>query len=251
MSETILVTGGTGVLGREVARCLRAPGREVRILSRRAAPAGTPYSWYTGDLRTADSLDAAVAGAGAIVHCATTLGTKDATTTRTLVEAARRAGVPHVVYISIVGVDRIPLPYYRAKLAAEEAVIASGLPWTVLRATQFHDLLFRGLEVQRRLPVVLHPAGFRFQPVDSREVAQRLAGLALGDPAGRAPDMGGSEVRDATDLARIYLRARNRRRPLVPVPIPGAIGRGYRAGHHLTSNATGRTTFEQFLADRT
>ncbi|NIH79411.1 SDR family oxidoreductase [Amycolatopsis viridis] len=251
MSEPILVTGGTGVLGREVARCLLAPGREVRILSRRAKPVGTPYAWHTGDLRTADGLDAAVAGAGVIVHCATTLGAKDAATTRTLVEAARRAGAPHLVYISIVGVDRIPLPYYRAKLAAEEAVIASGLPWTVLRATQFHDLLFRGLEVQRRLPVVFHPAGFRFQPVDSREVAQRLAGLALGDPAGRAPDLGGPEVRDVTDLARLYLRARNRRRPLVPVPIPGAVGRGYRAGHHLTSNATGHRTFEQFLADRT
>jgi uncharacterized protein YbjT (DUF2867 family) len=250
MSETILVTGGTGVLGREVARRLLAPGREVRVLSRRGAPPDTPYAWRTGDLRTGDGIDTAVAGADVIVHCATTLGSKDVAATNTLIEAARRAGTPHLVYISIVGVDRIPFPYYRAKRAAEEAVVASGLPWTILRATQFHDLLRLIVDVQRRLPVVFRPAGFRFQPVDAGEVAQRLADLALAGPAGRAPDMGGPEVRDFTDLARTRLHAANRRRPLVPVPIPGATGRGYRAGHHLTPDTSGRVTFEQYLAAR-
>ncbi|WP_179775995.1 SDR family oxidoreductase [Amycolatopsis endophytica] len=250
MTETILVTGGTGVLGREAARRLLGPDREIRVLSRRDAPAGTPYAWRTGDLRTGEGIDAAVAGADVIVHCATTLGSKDVTATNTLIEAARRAGTPHLVYISIVGVDRIPFPYYRAKLAAEEAVIASGLPWTILRATQFHDLLRLLVDVQRRLPVLFRPAGFRFQPVDAGEVAQRLADLSLGEPAGRAPDFGGPEVRDFTDLARTRLRAANRRRPMIPVPVPGASGRGYRAGHHLTPNATGTITFEQYLAAR-
>ncbi|MGI6869439.1 SDR family oxidoreductase [Amycolatopsis sp. 3B14] len=248
MSETILVTGGTGVLGRAVARRLLAPEREVRVLSRRPAPDGTAYAWRTGDLRTRQGIDAAVAGADVIVHCATTLGGKDVATTRTLLDIARRHGDPHVVYISIVGVDRVPLPYYRAKLAAEEAVVASGLPWTILRATQFHDLMCRVVEIQRRLPAVLYPAGFRFQPVDAGEVAARLADLALHDPAGRAPDMGGPEVRDFADLARSYLRHRGRRRVLVPVPLPGATARAYRAGHHLTPNTSGRTTFEEFLA---
>ncbi|WP_116111390.1 SDR family oxidoreductase [Amycolatopsis ruanii] len=248
MSETILVTGGTGVLGRQVARRLLAPGREVRVLSRRAAPAATPYAWRTGDLRSHDGIDAAVRGADVIVHCATTLGGKDVATTKALLDTARRHDTPHLVFISIVGVDRIPLPYYRAKLAAEEAVVASGLPWTILRATQFHDLVCRLVEVQRFLPVVLYPAGFRAQPVDAGEVAARLADLALGEPAGRAPDLGGPEVRDFADLARASLRGKGRRRALVPVPFPGATGRAYRAGHHLTPNATGRVTFEEFLA---
>ena len=248
MSETILVTGGTGVLGREVARRLLAPGREVRVLSRRAAPAGTPYAWRAGDLRTNRGIDAAVAGADVIVHCATTLGRKDVAATRTLLDAAKRAGSPHLVYISIVGVEEIPLPYYRAKLAAEEALVASGLPWTILRATQFHELLCRIVDVQRFLPVLLGPSGFRFQPVAAGEVADRLSELAVGEPAGRAPDFGGPEVRDFPGLARAVLHAKSRRRPLVPVPIPGAIGRGYRYGHHLTPNACGKITFEQFVA---
>ncbi|MDQ0380022.1 SDR family oxidoreductase [Amycolatopsis thermophila] len=246
MPGTNLVTGGTGVLGREVARRLLAPGREVRVLSRRPAPDGSPYAWRTGDLRTGTGIGAAVEGAEVIVHCATTLGGKDVAATRTLIDAAR-SGMPHLVYVSIVGVDRIPLPYYRAKLAAEEAVVSSGLPWTILRATQFHTLIRLVVDLQRRLPVVFRPAGFRFQPVDPGEVAARLAELALEGAAGRVPDMGGPEVRDFRDLARATLRAANRRRPMIPVPIPGAIGRGYRDGHHLTPNAAGRVTFEQFL----
>ncbi|GHF05974.1 nucleotide-diphosphate-sugar epimerase [Amycolatopsis deserti] len=248
MSETILVTGGTGVLGRQVARRLLAPGREVRVLSRRTAPPGTPYAWRTGDLRTHQGIDSAVRGADVIVHCATTLGGRDVATTKALVDTARRHGMPHVVFISIVGIDRIPLPYYRAKLAAEEAVVASGLPSTILRATQFHDLVCRIVDIQRFLPAVLYPAGFRVQPVDAGEVAARLVELALGEPAGRGPDMGGPEVRDFADLARITLRARGRRRVVIPVPFPGATARAYRAGHHLTPNATGRVTFEEYLA---
>jgi len=248
MSQRILVTGGTGVLGREVARRLLEQGREVRVLSRGPAPEGTPYAWRTGDLKTGDGIDVAVEGVDVIVHCATTLGSKDVAATRTLVDVARRAGTPHLVYVSIVGCDRIPFPYYKAKLATEEVVTASGLPWTILRATQFHDLIRMIVDVQRRLPVVFAPSRFRFQPVDAGEVAQRLVELALGEPAGRAPDMGGPEVREFADLARTRLRAAGRRRPLVPLPIPGGVGRGYRAGHHLTPNATGTRTFEQYLS---
>ena len=186
-----------------------------------------------------------MAGADTIVHCATTNGAADVAVTRTLVDAARRAGTPHLVFISIVGVDRIPLGYYGAKLAAERVVEDAGRGWTILRATQFHDLVARLWRVQRRSPVTVSPAGTSIQPIDVRDVAARLVELATGPPAGRVPDLGGPEVRDARDLARAYLRATGRRRAVVPVRFPGAVAAAYRRGHHLTVPRPG-TTFEEF-----
>ncbi|MFP8884339.1 SDR family oxidoreductase [Streptomyces mangrovi] len=244
------VTGGTGTLGRAVVRGLLARGRAVRVLSRRPRPVGgrEPYQWATGDLATGEGADAAVTGAGVIVHCATTLGRGDVTATRNPAEAAHRGGSrPHLVYISIVGVDRVPLPYYRAKLAAERVVVESGLPWSILRATRFHDLIARITDAQRLSPVALALAGVCFQPVAAQEVAERPAALATGEPAGRVPDMGGPRVRDHAELTRATLGARGRRRPVLR--LPGAAFRSYRAGGHLAPDrAVGRITYEEYLA---
>jgi uncharacterized protein YbjT (DUF2867 family) len=247
----ILVTGGTGTLGQLVVRRL-TPGAQVRVLSRRPAPAEhDPAGWATGDLRAGRGIDAAVSGADVIVHCATTLGKGDIQAARHLIDAARQAGRPHLVYISIVGVDRVPVGYYKSKLEAERLVEDSGLPWTVLRATQFHQLILRGCDLLARLPVLLVPAATSFQPVDAGEVAAQLAELATGPPAGRVPDMGGPEIRGAGDLAHSYLEARGRRRLVLPVRLPGAAFAGYRSGYQLApENAVGRVTFAQFLAER-
>jgi uncharacterized protein YbjT (DUF2867 family) len=249
VATTILVTGGTGALGRHVVRRALEAGHEVRVVSRRPRPDRDPgYRWATVDWATGDGLDAALRGADAVVHCA---GEPRSTAVdEALVAAARRAGgSPHLVYISIVGVDRIPYFYYRTKLAAEGIVAGSGLPWTVLRATQFHDLIGRTYDVLSRSPVVPVPAGVRVQPVETREVADRLLELAGGEPAGRADDMGGPAVRDAGELVRLYLRARGRRRAVLPVWLPGTAFQGFRRGYHLApAHPVGRGTFEEYLA---
>jgi uncharacterized protein YbjT (DUF2867 family) len=247
----ILVTGGTGTLGRLVVQRL-TPGAQVRVLSRGPAPPGHDQAgWATGDLRAGRGVDAAVSGAAVIVHCATTLGKGDVQVARHLIGAARRAGSPHLVYISIVGVDRVPVGYYKSKLEAERLVEDSGLPWTMLRATQFHQLILRGCGLLARLPVLLVPAATSFQPIDADEVAARLAELATGPPAGRVPDMGGPEIRGAGDLARSYLEARGRHRLVLPVRLPGAAFAGYRSGYHLAPDqAVGRVTFAEFLTAR-
>jgi uncharacterized protein YbjT (DUF2867 family) len=231
-----------------VRRLLEA-GAEVRVLSRhpRDLPAGATA--LTADLRDPHSLEAGLAGAATIVHCATDLRHDVAAGLR-LLAAAVRAEVSHVVYISIVGVDRVPFAYYRAKLAVEGMVERSGLPWTILRATQFHELMELGLESQRRLPAIMVPA-LRFQPIAAEEVAGRLAELALGGPAGRVPDMAGPEVREARDLARAWLRATRRRRPVLPMRLPGRVFAAFRQGGHLAPDrAVGRITFEEHLAER-
>jgi uncharacterized protein YbjT (DUF2867 family) len=97
--------------------------------------------------------------------------------------------------------------------------------------------------------VIPVPAGFRFQPIDADEVAARLVELALGTPAGLAPEMGGPEVYEAADLVRGYLRANHQRRPIIPIWLPGKAARAFRAGANLAPDrAVGRRTWEDFLA---
>jgi uncharacterized protein YbjT (DUF2867 family) len=238
----IVVTGGTGRLGQVVVERLLERGVEVQSISRRNTTVSV-------DLRKGLNIDQAVEGASAIVHCATTNGRGDIVATRNLMDAARRAGGPHLVYISIVGVEDVPMPYYRAKLAVEREIAESGLPWTILRTTQFHDLVAQILRLAARLPVMPLPAGFRFQSIDTGDVAERLVGLALHAPAGRVEDMGGPQVLDVRQLAGTYLMLTGKRRPLLSVPVPGGIARAYRQGRHLApDHAVGRRTFEEFLA---
>jgi uncharacterized protein YbjT (DUF2867 family) len=239
------LTGGTGTLGRHVGERLRAEGHEVRVLSRHSEP-------YAVDLREGgDGLDAAVAGVDTVVHCATSPRGGDEEAAGHLLAAARRAGVGHLAYISIVGVDRVPFGYYKTKMAVEKLVEEAGLGWTVLRTTQFHDLLLSLFGVLSKPPVMMLPAGVRDQPVEVTEVAGRLAALALGAPAGRVADMGGPEVRSLESLARAYLAAAGRRRAVVNVPMAGQAYRAFRADGHLTpERAVGKGTFEEYLTAR-
>jgi uncharacterized protein YbjT (DUF2867 family) len=249
--DMILVTGGTGVLGRHVVR--RLSGAEVRVLSRRDTPV-EGAEVVRGDLLTGEGIAEAVAGVDVIVHAATAATDfrkqrSDIEATRTLLAAVR--GEPHIVYISIVGVDAIPLGLYGAKLAAERLIEESGLPWTTLRTTQFHELVVMVCSMLARGPVAFVPRGIRVQPVDSDEVAGRLVDLALGAPAGRVPDMGGPRVERFDDLMRAYLTATRRRRPVLSVPIPGRAAAGFRAGHHLApDHATGVRSFTDDLVTR-
>jgi uncharacterized protein YbjT (DUF2867 family) len=255
--DLVLVTGGTGTLGRLVVPGLVDAGRRVRVLSRGRRPAVDGVEHVTADLATGEGVEAAVAGAGTIVHCAgSTRGDEDKA--RRLVRAATRSRARHLVFISVVGADRVPVEgrldramfgYFAAKLAAERVVAGSGLPWTTLRATQFHQLLLQTLRGLARLPVAPVAAGVRFQPVDAGEVAARLVELALGPPAGLVPDLGGPRVYGMDELVRGYLRAAGRRRPVLPVRLPGAAARAMRAGANLAPDrAVGRRTWEAFLA---
>ncbi|MEV5599594.1 NAD(P)H-binding protein [Streptomyces sp. NPDC052496] len=249
---TFLVTGGTGTLGRAVVGRLLADGHDVRSLSRRphTGAARPRLSSYAVDLRDGSGLAAAVAGVETVVHCASS-PSGDTEAARRLVEAARAAGVRHLVCISIVGVDRIPLGYYRAKRDVERLVEDSGIGWTVLRTTQYHDLVLRLVKAGARLPVLPVPAGVRLQPVDVREVAARLVEPAAGEPAGRVADLGGPEVRGARDHVRDTLRAGGRRRVLVPLWVPGRIFAALRRGENLTpGHADGTVSYGDFLAER-
>jgi uncharacterized protein YbjT (DUF2867 family) len=244
---TTLVTGGTGVLGRLVVQRLVPQGGPVRVASRHPEPVAGAIP-YEMDLLDGRGVAAAVDGVDTVVHCASTQSGGDEVSASNLAEAAHHAGVRHLLYISIVGIDRIPLRYYKAKLEAERRIERSGLGWTTLRTTQFHDLCYQLLGRLARLPVMVLPSRLRMQPVDAGEVADRLVELAGGAPAGHVADMGGPAVRPIADLARAYLRHTGRRRPIVPVWFPGPAFKAMRQGFNVVpDHADGRITFEEYL----
>ena len=172
-----------------------------------------------------------------------------------------RRQLQHLVYISVVGADTIPVRgrvdramfgYFASKLAAEEIIAESGIPWTTLRSTQFHDFIWMTAEQMARLPVMPIPSGFRFQPVDAGEVADRLVDLAMRAPAGRVADIAACpQVFDMPTLIRGYLCAAGKHRLIVPLRLPGKAAAAYRQGANLAPDrAVGRRTWEEFLADR-
>jgi len=252
MTRPILVTGATGTLGRAVVAELLERDRRPRVLSRRAKNSADPGSaqWVAGDLVSGERVADAVADVDAIIHCATDYRQmdNDVRGTRRLIDTALLGGSPHLVFASIVGVDRIPLKMYRFKAGIEEVVQRGGLPWSVQRITQFHDLVLAILRNAGRFPLMPLPSGLQFQPIDTRDAARRLVDLAIGEASGRVPDAGGPLVQTVEDLAQQWWAAAGKKRRMVAVPVPGKVMRAYRQGWNLTpDNEVGTVTFEEFL----
>jgi len=248
-----LLTGATGTLGLALRPRLRESGHSVRAASR--LPPDDDGDWVKLDLTTSQGIDAAVSGVDVVVHAATAprgdAEAVDVAGTERLLDAAAAAGVSNFLYVSIVGVDAIPYAYYEHKLAAERAVESSAVPSTILRATQFHDFLDGVLGTVSRLPVWPLPTRMRLQPVAVAEVAAAVAEHATPDASGRVPPVGGPEVRTLGELARAYRDARGLRRPVVRLPVPGAVVRGFREGDATCPGRdVGTQTWEAWLADR-
>lgn len=245
----ILVTGGSGVLGRQVVDRLRDSGHLPVVLSRRQRP-----GWIQGDIATGAGLTEALQDAEVVVHCASAaaevsrIKATDIQGTMRLVAAAESAGVRHLVYVSIVGIDRVDYAYYRAKLAAEAAVRAGAVPWSIVRATQFHDLIDRALRALARGPFLFVPGRLSFQPAASAELAPRLAHIATADPTGIIEDFGGPQVLTSRELGQAWLAQRGERRRIVELPLPGKAARDFRAGRHLCPDQRhGNQTWAEWL----
>jgi uncharacterized protein YbjT (DUF2867 family) len=251
----ILVTGGAGTLGREVVKQLRDSGHRARVMSRKP---GAGDDWVQGDLVTGVGLDRALIGMDAVVHAASATveplrwRATDVVGTRRVLAMAREAGVKHVVYISIVGIDGVSYPYYTYKLAAESVMRENIVPWSILRATQFHSLMETFLAAFSKLPgLATVPFNWQFQPVDAGEVATRLVAAVTGQPGGMLQDFGGPEVRDFKSLAESWLKSRKPGKRLVNLMLPFKFSRQFSDGRLLCpDHRDGTTTFEQYLERR-
>ena len=245
----VLVTGGTGGLGRLVVAQLQGSGHRVRQMSRR----GTGPGGVRGDLVTGRDLPAALAGAEVVVHTATgvrggSVWQVDVAGTRRLVQAVDRERLRHLLYVSIVGVDRVPYGYYHAKYAAEQVLLASGLPVTLLRITQFHHFVDQLLATARRGPVLPVPMGWRLQPVDVAEAAVHTAEVAVGPLVEDVVEYGGPEELTAAEAARAWAAAREPGAHVVATPVPGRLSAAVRDGGALpTRGPRGRRTYAEHL----
>ncbi|MGH3361552.1 MAG: SDR family oxidoreductase [Nocardioides sp.] len=233
--STVLVTGGTGHLGRCVVDLLVSGGHEVRLLAR--SPGTDPrVSWVRGDLATGAGVAEAVAGVESVVHAATwspaarrgyllpvdlvrTPPDVDVEGTRRLLAEAERTGVGHFLHVSIVGLQQVRLPYARIKLAAEGLVRSSPVPWSIVPATGFHWLWHRMLTKQLRLPVWTLPR-LLVQPVDSDDFGEYVVECLTEGAGGDRDDFAGPETLTLVDLGHQFLGARGERRPLIPIPVP-------------------------------
>jgi uncharacterized protein YbjT (DUF2867 family) len=248
----IAVAGGTGTIGRRIAAALRGQDHEVRTCSRHSPE-------YRIDLTTGAGLDAALEGCEVVIDASNGPPVPPSRSRQVLVEgslrllaAERRAGVRHHVCVSIVGIDDIPLGYYRVKVEQERVVEAGEVPWTIVRATQFHDLLgglFAALAHAYLTPV----AEVRIQPVDVEEAGDAVARFAVGvgGPQFKRVNVAGPEVQDLGSLARMWRDATGAHTLDVPIPLSlmGGLGRALRDGR-LTCAAPdvrGTRTFADWL----
>jgi uncharacterized protein YbjT (DUF2867 family) len=244
----IAVAGGTGVVGRHTVEAVHDAGHEAIVVSRSRGV----------DLVTGEGLDAALQGVDAVIDVASVNTLKAAAAiefftaaTGNLVSAAADAGASHVVLLSIVGIDRIPYDYYAGKVAQEKVVEASRVPWTILRATQFHEFAAQMFDRAKVGPLHIAPNA-RTQPVAAREVAERLVALATGRPEGRVRDLAGPREEQLAEMIRAFARHEGYRGWIPALNAPGPQMAGMRAGDALPGQDAdlGRQTFADWLAAR-
>jgi uncharacterized protein YbjT (DUF2867 family) len=242
----IAVAGGTGAVGMHVVEVARGRGHDVDVLAR-----------ATGvDLRSGTGVAARLDDVEVVIDTlsVTTTSADDSTaffraTTSSLLEAERAAGTPHHLALSIIGVDRAPDAYYAGKVAQESLVEAGGVPWTILRASQFHEFAAQLFDRAKIGPLHVAPR-MRTQPIAAREVAGHLVDLAEAGPAGRVADLAGPREEALPRMIRAYARARGSRAWIPAINLPGAFGRAQRDGTLLPgAGATlGRQTFDEWIA---
>lgn len=252
----VAVVGGTGTLGSAVVTELGRRGHHAVALSRRPSASGRGAHRQV-DLATGAGLDTALAGMEAVVDASNATRPGRAMRavlldgTRRLLDAESAAGVGHHVLISIVGIDDVPFGYYRVKLEQERLVAGGQVPASVLRATQFHQLLDKMFTVAARGGVL--PGGrIPLQPVHADEVANALVDVVEHGPGRERQEFAGPDVLPLDELARTWRSTRHRRRLIVPVPPAGGVGRAVGSGALTAPDAPrGIVRFAQWLAEIT
>lgn len=259
----VLLTGATGYLGRPLVRSLLAAGHDVRALSRREQPGQAGVEWVRGDLKTGEGIAESVAGVEAVVHAATLSGIQngqakmryvlfhpahtDVGGAQRLVDAAGDPGVSHFIFTSIVGVDKVPMGYWKHKVEAEAIVVGSGLPYTIARATQFFELVDATVRYALKYPIAMMPRVQRVQPIDPGDAARLIAPLVDREPVSGIVNFGGPEEMTMGEAADAWLEQRGVRRRIRGMPLPGRIGKALASGALCTEDQSGTITWREWL----
>lgn len=243
-----VITGGTGLLGRALIPLLSDHEAELMIASRHAPEEkALAEIWTHFDLETGEGMDEVVSGTGCIFHLASDThhwsAKVDVQGTERLVRAARETGVEHFIYISIVGTDQVPLKYYKVKTRTEEVIRNSGIPYTILRATQFHAFIDQLLQQFLKFPIGLLPQKVQIQPVETEVVARRLHELYQEEPKRSILNIGGPEILEMGDMATSWMKHRGKTKWIIPLPLFGK--------YHGTLNRGVLTCPEEAVASQT
>jgi uncharacterized protein YbjT (DUF2867 family) len=249
------VMGANGSLGRAIVERAAARGHELVAVTRGAPKRAFLKAVHrSADVISGEGIADALSGAHVVLNAVNSVrGAKVLLVdgTRRLLEAAEKAGVRHYVAISIVGIEKVPISYYAVKLQEEEVIEASTVPWSLLRATQFHNFIDDMFMRSSKFGVLLAPPGAKAQPIDVREVASALVLAAEAGPNKRLPDLGGPEILLMRELGRQWLKATKKTRLILPTPAPGQLGRSLRDGGLCTpDHALGKMTFNEWLGER-
>jgi uncharacterized protein YbjT (DUF2867 family) len=251
----IAVMGANGTLGRAVVDRAVTRGHDTVAVTRGAPKRAFLRAIHrSADVITGEGVADALAGAEVVVNAVNAQrGAKALFVdgTRRLLEAAEQAGVRHYVAISIVGIDDVPTKYYSVKLEEERLIAETRVGWSLLRATQFHDLVDTMFSQASRFGMLLAPPGAKLQPIEVGEVAAALVEAAEAGPNQRLPDLGGPEIRLVRELAHQWLKATKRTRIIMPAPVVGRLRRRLRDGALcVPDRALGKKTFAEWLAER-
>lgn len=247
----ILVTGGTGSLGSSFEQIGLSHGMDIRIDSRNK-PVGEKSNWFYLDVETGEGLDEAMKDVDVVFHTATNpikrYNEVDVNGTRRLLEACKKYKIKHFIYPSIVGINKIPMKYYECKLRVEDMIKHSWIPYTILRATQFHSLVEKLFQAFSRYPVTILPRKMKFQTISVEKVAADFIEIFQKGPQGIAEDIGGPEIMTIKEMHDIWKTTLSMKRGLIPIYLPIPVIRSFVKGYNTNPNIkTGTTTWGNWL----
>lgn len=247
----ILVTGGTGSLGKCFTELAVEEGISIRIASRNQ-PEDQKAEWCYVDMETGEGIKEAVRGIDLVFHAATNPVKRyeqvDFKGTKQLLQACKEEKVKHFVYPSIVGIDKIPMKYYACKARVETLIKESGMPYTIVRATQFHNLIERLFLLFAKLPVIMLPKKMKFQTIAVEEVAAVFLEICKGEAQGSLADIAGPEVLTVKEMYDIWLKTAPMKKKFISIPLPIPVVRGFVKGYNTSEERKiGQTTWEAWL----
>jgi len=220
----ILITGGTGILGKSL--CSLFEQRSIPFTTSTHKQA-LKNNMVIMNIETGEGIKEAVSGKKIILHLASDKKhpDNDVSGTQKLINEIKHQGLNlHFIYISIVGIEKLPMTYFKQKLQTEELIKKSGISWSILRATQFHNYVDQILKQLLKLPIGILPKKVPIQPIDVLPVAEKLLEISFQEPTYRTDNIGGKEILSLETLSQSWMAIQNIKKPLLNLPLWGSTG---------------------------
>lgn len=253
MAGNILITGGTGILGKELCRILTASGISFEVAGRNNRSSLSNFRKL--DLETGEGIDASLEGIETVFHLASATGNYnhrvDIGGTEMLISKAREKNIRHFIFISIVGTDEVPLKYYRIKREAEQLIRQNFDRHSILRATQFHELIDKLFHGTNKYPFLFLPKEWKVQPIEPKVVAEKLFDIFNHGPSRNIENIGGKEILTTQQLIYDWRNARGLKKKIIFIPLPGKASIALKNGKLTTKESSHESiTWREWLAKK-